>query len=171
MNHSRTKIISDIDAGSNVLSVRRPFKLYAEQKRRYIRLEISEPIQMSILKDDADGFWPDGSGPHYSGSILNLSAGGVLVITVNPLREGMVGLLKMSLQGIEILDNIIGIVKRVEADAAESLVGIEFISKEYLKDIFSHSEIEILSDEIISFDERIKKTLDKYVFYKRVTNE
>lgn len=171
MNDPRLKIISDIEAGDNVLSVKRPFKLYQDEKRRYIRLEISEPIDLSILKDDAEGYWPEGDGPDYKGSILNLSAGGVLVISDSPVKEGMLVLLKIYLQDIEVLDNIIGLVKRVDDDDTERLIGIEFISREYLNDVFSSSEIEFLPDNVASFSEQLKKTLNKYVYYKRVSEK
>jgi len=171
MNDPRLKIISDIEAGDNVLSVKRPFKLYQDEKRRYIRLEIAEPIDLSILKDDVEGYWPEGDGPNYKGSILNLSAGGVLVISDSPVKEGMLVLLKIYLQDIEVLDNIIGLVKRVDDDDTERLIGIEFISREYLKDVFSSSEIEFLPDNVASFNEQLKKALNKYVYYKRVSEK
>ena len=172
MSDPRLKIISDIEAGENVVSVKKPFKLHKEEKRRFIRLEIAEPIDLSMLKDDVNGYWPDGDGPSYKGSILNLSAGGVLVISDSPVKEGMLVLLKISLQDIEVLDNVIGLVKRVDDDAeGERLIGVEFISREYLKDVFSSSEIELLPDNIASFNELLKKTLNKYVYYKRVSEE
>jgi len=161
MNDPRLKIISDVEAGDNVLSVKKPFKLYKEEKRRYIRLEISEPIDLSILKDDVDSYWPEGDGPKYTGSILNISAGGVLVISDCPVKEGMIVLLKIS----------IGLVKRVDDDEEERLIGIEFISREYLRDVFSSSEIEFLPENITSFNEQLKKALNKYVYYKRVSKE
>ncbi len=171
MSDPRLKIISDIEADDNVLSVKKPFKLHNGEKRRYIRLEISEPIDLSILKDDVNGYWPEGDGPKYDGSILNISAGGVLVISNSPVKEGMIVLLKIFLQGIEVLDNIIGLVKRVDDEEEERLIGIEFISREYLKDAFSSSDIEFLREDIASFNEQLKKTLNKYVYYKRVSKE
>jgi len=169
MSDPRLKIISEVDAGENVLAVKKPFKLSLEQKRRFIRLEISEPVQMSILKDENDGFWPEGNGPDYTGSILNLSAGGVLIMTEAPLREGMIILMTMSLQDVEVIDNVIGLIKRVDDDSDERLVGVEFISRERLTDLLSHSEIELLHDDILSFDDQLKKTLNKYVYYNRVS--
>ncbi|MCP4704951.1 MAG: PilZ domain-containing protein [candidate division Zixibacteria bacterium] len=171
MNDPRLKIISDIEAGDNVESVKKPFKLYNEEKRRYIRLEISEPMDISVLKDDVDGYWPQGDGPSYNGSILNISAGGVLVISDSPVKEGMLVLLKISLQEIEVLDNIIGLVKRTDDEEGDRLIGIEFISREYLNDVFSSSEIEFLPDNVTSFNEGLKKALNKYVYYKRVSQE
>ncbi len=172
MSDPRLKIITDIEAGENVVSVKKPFQLFNDEQRRYIRLEISEPIDLSILKDDVEGYWPEGNGPSYEGSILNISAGGVLVISGSPVKEGMLVLLKISLQDIEVIDNIIGLVKRVDdGEEGERLIGIEFISREYLKDVFSSAEIEFLPDDVASFDELLKKTLNKYVYYKRVSEE
>lgn len=171
MSDPRLKIISDIEASSNVMSVRKPFKLSSDQKRRFIRLEISEPMKISILKDNAEGFWPDCNGPEYSGSLLNLSAGGALVFTDGPVQEGMIVLLTMSLQDVEIIDRIVGLVKRVDDDSEERLIGIEFVSRARLSDLLSHSEIEFLSEDITSFDEKVRTVLDKYVFRKRVSKE
>lgn len=171
MSKSRTKIISDVEAGDNVVSVKKPFKLVAEQRRRYIRLEIDEPIKISILKDQAEGFWPDGDGPIVNGSILNISAGGVLVAGDSALGENSIIKLEITLQGIEVIRNVIGLVKRVDEDEGEYLIGVEFVAREYLDDVFSQSEIDILSKKVASFDEQLRRVLNKYVYYKRVSNE
>ncbi len=171
MSDPRMKIISDVEAGDNVVSVKLPFKLHKEQKRRFIRLEISEPVNYSLLRDHTDGFWPLGDGPVYKGSILNISAGGVLIIGQDPIEEGAIVLIKMTLQDIEILDRVIGIVKRADVDQDEWLIGIEFISKEYLGDYFSDAEYDLLQDDIASFDEQLRNVLNKYVYYKRVSDE
>jgi hypothetical protein len=169
MSDSRLKIISDVEADANVVSVKKPFKLVHEMKRRYIRLEISEPVTFSVLRDNQDGFWPQGNGPSFSGRILNVSAGGVLIVTEEPVMEGTLILLKMSLQDIEVLDHIIGLVKRVDDSGGEWLIGIEFVTREYLNDVLSRGEIDVLTDAIASFDERLQETLNKYVYYKRVS--
>jgi hypothetical protein len=171
MNPSSPKIISDIDVDEGVVSVKPPFKLSQERKRRYIRLEISEPVSYSILKDNAGGLRPEGNDSVYGGSILNISAGGVLIAGQSPIEEGAVVLLKMSLQDVEVIDKIIGVVKRAEADEKEWLIGIEFISRESLHDIFSQAELEVLPQNIASFDQQIKNTLNKYVYYRKVAGE
>lgn len=167
MDEARTKIISEIETGDNVVSVKRPFKLYKDQSRRYIRLEISEPISLLILRDRENGFRTRLDGQVFTGSILNISAGGVLITGDTPLEEGSLLIMKMSLQDVEVIDKIIGKVKRADADGDEWLIGIEFISREYLVDHFSSAELEMIPPEISSFDERLKKTLNKYVSYKR----
>ncbi len=169
MNDTKSKIVSDVEAGENVVSVKPPFELSRDKKRRYIRLEISEPIAYSVIRDTAGGFWPHGDGYECRGTILNLSAGGVLIIGENPVEEGAIVVLKMTLQDIEVIDKVLGVVKRVEADGDEWLVGVEFISREYLVDFFSGPEYDMLDDEIASFDEQLKNVLNKYVYYRRVT--
>jgi len=171
MSKSRTKIISEIEAGENVVSVKKPFQLIKDQRRRYIRLEIGEPIQLVILKDKSEGFWPDGDGPLFRGDILNISAGGVLLESDSAVGEGSIILLKFSLQEIEVIDNVIGLVKRIEQDNDRYMIGVEFVSKEYLDDVFSQPEIDILANRVASFDEQLRKVLNKYVYYKRVSHE
>jgi len=169
MSDPRLKIISDVEAGANVVSVKKPFKLIHEQTRRYIRLEISEPVTFSVLKDNEDGFWPDGDGASYQGGILNISAGGVLIVSTEPVGEGSLVLLKMSLQDIEVLDHIIGLVKRIDESDGEWLIGVEFIARERLNDVLSRGELDVLNAKIASFDEQLQKTLNKYVYYRRIS--
>ena len=169
MEDSRTKIISEVDAGENVVSVRSPFRLYKDQTRRYIRLEISEPIEYSILKDDTGGFWPEGDGPSFKGNILNLSAGGVLVESNEPVSEGSLIVLKMSLQDVETLDGIIGTVKRADSDEDQWLIGIEFIPSEYLQDGLSSAELDVIPKNLTSFDKSLSNVLSRYVFMKNTS--
>ncbi len=165
------KIISEKTVDPEVVSVKPPFELKKDGQRRYIRLEISEPVSYSVIKDKNGRFSPGGERPNYSGSILNISAGGMLMIGDNPLDEGTIIFLKISLQDVETLDNIIGVVKRSEMDAGDWLIGIEFATRQRLPDLLSDAEIEILPENAASFDERVRMTLNKYVFYKKVNGE
>jgi hypothetical protein len=171
MSKSKSKVASDIEADVNIVEVKAPFKLYKDDKRRYIRLEISNPADYSVFKDRCGGFWPKGDGPSYKGSILNISAGGALIISEIPFEEGTLLLLKMTLQEVEIIDNVIGIVKRAESDQGEWLIGVEFISRECLADYLTAAECDVISDDVASFDEQLRSALNKYVYYKRVSNE
>ena len=89
----------------------------------------------------------------------------------NPLEEGTMIFLKMFLQEIEALDNIIGVVKRAEMDAGDWLIGVEFVSRERLSDHLSDAELRMLPENAASFDERVKMALNKYIFYQKVTRE
>jgi hypothetical protein len=165
----RSKIISRIEADENIVSVKPPFLLEKDRKRRYIRLEVSQPVTFTILKERSGNFWPQGNGLENSGSILNISAGGILVESDCPIDEGSILVLKMSLLNIEIIDNVLGIVKRAEIDDGKWLIGIEFISQENLSDYLSAGECDIISKDLTSFNEQIKRILNRHVYYKRVS--
>ncbi len=167
MEEAKSKIISEIETGENVVSVKKPFKLYKDQSRRYIRLEISEPISYTILRDPENGLRSQHDEQMYSGSILNITDSGVLITGETPLEEGSLLVLKMTLQETETIDRIVGLVKRADADGDEWLIGIEFITRGYLVDYLSSAELEMIPSDIASFDEQLKKTLNKYVEYNR----
>lgn len=169
MNDKPTKIISEIDLGDNIVSVKPPFRMEEDKKRRYIRLEISEPIALVVMKDRDGGFWPDGDGAGHEGRILNISAGGVLVEGTGAIEEGTLVVIKLSLHDVEIIDNIIGLVKRSELDGDAWLTGIEFLPRECLADHFSAAELNLIPTELASFGEQLRKTLNRYVYYRRVS--
>ena len=77
----------------------------------------------------------------------------------------------MTLQNIEVIDHVIGLVKRADSDNGEYLIGIEFITTEYLDDYMSQAEIDVLAKKVTSFDEKLRKVLNKYVYYKRIESE
>ncbi|UCD94049.1 MAG: PilZ domain-containing protein [Candidatus Zixiibacteriota bacterium] len=170
MRETDSKVTSDIAAGDDIVSVRPPFRLLKDRRRRYIRLEISQPIEYSVLKDRSGGFWGQGDGPSYRGSILNISAGGVLMIGDTPLDENTMIVMKMTLQDVEILDRVIGVIKRAEPDEGEWLIGVEFITRESLVDYLSAPEYEMVREDVASFDEMLRGILNKYVYYRRVSN-
>jgi len=157
------------ETGRNSISVKAPFKIENDEKRRFIRLEILDPLSYSVLKDRASGFWPDGDGPVFTGSILNISAGGVLIVSKAALSEGTLVIIKMTLQGVEAVNNVIGIVKRAEQDEDEWLVGIEFITRKALTDHLSSAEYDLVPENIASFNEHVQNILNKYVNRQRVS--
>jgi c-di-GMP-binding flagellar brake protein YcgR len=65
------------DTGS--IEVKRTGEIRREQRRKYVRLDISEDINFRILEssDNEDG----GMSPEFRGSLLNISAGGFLFET------------------------------------------------------------------------------------------
>ena len=76
---SKTKFISDVNMEDKKITSRRPFPVRQENQRRYVRLEISSPMDLRRIKDIFGNFWPNDDGDMVHGSILNISAGGVLV--------------------------------------------------------------------------------------------
>ena len=107
----------------------------------------------------------------HNGSILNLSAGGVLIVSDHGIREYSIVLMKMTVQDIELIDRIVGRVKRTEGDGDDWLIGIEFISREQMDDYFSEAEIELLPEEASSFTEQIRSVLNRYIYSRKVERE
>jgi hypothetical protein len=160
---SRTKFISDVAHTDVAVKVAKPFKMEKDEQRRYIRLEISSPMDLRKIKDIAGNYWPGGDRRAIDGLILNISGGGVLVEVSQPVNEGDVVAMHFTLQDVESLDNVLGLVKRAERDEGSFLIGIEFITRESLVDLFSEGEMELLSDELTGFNEQVRTVLNKYV--------
>jgi len=158
----KTKHVQDVPA-ENVVQVRKPFRLEAEDKRRFIRLVISTPMTLKKIRDTGGNYWPEGDWHVINGEILNISAGGVLVELDQAVNEGDVVSMHFTIQEVEGLDNVLGLIKRVDIDPEGCLAGIEFISREQLADHFSQPELELLSDGYINFDDSVRRVLNRYV--------
>lgn len=169
MKNNRTKFISEVNADRVNLKTGSPFKLYNDKSRKYIRLEISEGVDYYILKDRENNFYPKGDGPGYKARILNLSPGGALIEGADPAEDGTMLTLKMLLQEVENLDGVIGVVKRCEAVDDRWLIGVEFVNRRYLMDNLSASEIDLIPDGLMSFENKVNRVLAKYVRTNRST--
>lgn len=150
--------------------VREPFKIMEDNRRRFIRIDIEEPVSFAVIKTDDGGFWPETDGPTGQGEIINISAGGMLIFVNEPLLANTLVSMSMQLTGCEPIDNILGKVKRVDMDSGGYLVGIESITREQLADNLSNAEIERIPKELSSFNERLRALLNNYV-YSRKLNE
>jgi len=96
----------------------------------------------------------------HPGKILHLTPEGVLVETEQPLQEESFVRLKMALTNGEILDGILGKIKKVEkSEEDEFFLGIELCPKENLPDFYGDSS------EIKSFEQMLKEI----IWEKKVT--
>jgi c-di-GMP-binding flagellar brake protein YcgR len=147
--------------------VRQPLKLYKSKRRRYVRLEISEPIGYARI--DMDRPLSEVDVSKNSGTILNISGGGVLVICEQQVPEGDYIAMSFELKGCEMISGVVGKVKRVDDDGEGGcLMGVEFCRQEDLVEVFGKDNI---GAYVSSFDERIKRTLLKYIFTKKVNEK
>jgi hypothetical protein len=166
---SKTKHIKDVTAERVAYQARRPFKIAQEEKRRFIRLEIASPMSLKRIKDREGHYWAQGDWQVIQGLILNVSAGGILVDLDQAIEEGDVVSMNFTLQEVEGLDNILGLVKRVDIDTDGCLAGIEFVSREHLVDHFSQAEMELLGSEYTNFDSSVRQVLNRYVYQETTT--
>lgn len=160
----KTRHVKDIDTEFEVIKARRPFKIVKEEKRRFIRLEIATPMSLKKIKDRDGHYWAQGDWHIIHGLVLNISAGGVLVDLDQAVEEGDVVTMHFTLQEVEELDNVLGLVKRADIDSEGCLAGIEFVSRENLADCFSSAELELLGDEHTNFNTSVRQVLDRYVY-------
>jgi len=160
----KTKHVQDLPAEAGMVQVRKPFRIEAEDKRRFIRLVISSPMSLQKIRDTGGNYWPEGDWHIINGMILNISAGGVLVELDQAVDEGDVVSMHFTIQDVEGLENVLGMIKRVEIDPEGCLAGIEFISREQLVDHFTQAEMDLLSDGYTNFDDSIRQVLNRYVY-------
>lgn len=161
---SKTRFVSDVKVSDRDIQARRPFRVEQDEQRRFIRLEFAAPIWLKDVRDENGRLVPIDREYTYEGLILNVSAGGVLIDTNHPFESDQLVLMRFTLQETEILDNILGLVKRVERDDEGCLVGIEFTDLPRLKDRFSHGELELLAEFVGDFEHRVRSTLEKYLY-------
>ena len=168
MNHqSRTKYISDVDINQGNVRALKPLKVSSENQRRFVRLTISSPIHFRKVKDIFGNFSPEGDAYPIDGSILNISAGGILAELDQPLNEGDIVAMRIIMEKVEPLDGVLGLVKRCDRDEDFHLVGIQFVRRDDLADKLSQAEMELLSKELNHFNKTVEQLLSRYLRQKQ----
>jgi len=151
--------------------VKPPFQILEDNRRRFIRIDLDEPIAFAAIKAADGGFWPEGDGPGGNGEILNISAGGILMFSSEPTMENSILSLSVRLEGCEAINHILGKVKRVEIDSGGYLVGLESITREKLSDHLSAEEIDQIPEDMASFTDRLRAFLNQYIYSKKLSVE
>lgn len=167
----KVKHVRDIPTEIEEFKARKPFHVREENQRRFVRLEISAPMSMCRLKDQEGGFWPDGDGQNISGVILNISGGGLLVDLDQVIENGDIVSMHFTIQDVEVLDNVLGRVKRVDVESSGCIAGIEFVSAAYLLDHFSAAEMQLISESHRHFDDSVREVLNRYISRERLGQE
>ncbi|HEX9916335.1 MAG TPA: PilZ domain-containing protein [candidate division Zixibacteria bacterium] len=154
--------------GEGVYLVKAPLVIRRSQRRRYVRLDISAPISFRLLcLKDNDCLV---SKAEYSGVILNIGGGGILLVTKRKLEEGDFVIVDMSLEGCEVISGVLGRVKRSEQSSEdEFLIGVEFCPQEELEYYLTSEQIAQLPVRVKSFNQRLREVLSKYIFYQQAT--
>ncbi len=146
------------------LQARKPFKIESENHRKFVRVDIGLPVILKQIKDSSGNFIPEDDVYTVNGSILNISATGMLVDLESPVGEDDVVLIRFTLQDVEALNNVLGVVKRMEYEEDRYLVGVEFIGREELRDRLSQDQFDEVKDSVSSFENRVRETLIKYLY-------
>jgi hypothetical protein len=167
---SQVKFIKEVEASDRDIRAQKPFRVEQQEQRRFVRLEISSPMSLRHIRDLAGNFWPEGNRHVIDGTVLNISGGGVLAELNEQVHEGDVVSMRFTLQGVETLDNVLGLVKRAEHDDGAFVVGIEFITRERMADVFTQGEMDILSERMTDFEDQVRTVLGRYMQRDRVSS-
>ncbi len=153
----------DVKTDSGITSLgQTPFPLKTSGGRKYVRIELSSPIQFHLLacKKGKIKLTKDRT----SGEILNLSEGGMLLLTYSPVPEEGFVVLTLNLNKFVVLEGVLGKIKRVEpSEEGDFLVGVEFTSREELEKFTSPEQIEHLPVKVASFGRKLREIISSYL--------
>ena len=161
---TKVKFVNDVEVEQSELRVRKPFTVTQENQRRFIRLEIATPMSLRKIKDIFGNFWPQDQVFAVSGDILNISPGGVLIETEEPLNEADIVAMRFTLQDQKSLEHVLGVVKRVDRDEEIYLTGIEFVNRDHLTDTLTRGELDLLSNRLDDFQHSVQDVLEGYLY-------
>lgn len=139
-----------------------PFPLKTSGGRKYFRIGLSSPVRFRLLscKNGKIKLCED----RLSGEILNLSEGGVLLLTGSTVPEEGFILLTLSLNKLVVLEGVLGKIKKVErSDQQDFLVGVEFTSREQLEELASSEQVARLPVKVASFDRKLREIISSYL--------
>ena len=137
------------------------------QRRRFVRLNVSGDMTFRVLESNRgdEGIL----GQKCTGSLLNISAGGVLFETDSSVEPDSLLILDFSLKGRYSLNNILAAVKRVEPlDDGKFVVGTEFITRDNRADYGLEALAELLPPDSGTFDESLQKLVVKFIYDQQI---
>jgi hypothetical protein len=144
------------------LTEKDPFPIKSSQGRKYVRIEVASPVDFRLLIPKRGRLRL--AKDQCSGRILNLSCGGLLLESRKTIPEGAFLLLSLNLNGLVILEGVLGKTKRLESTGDGGyLVGVEFCLREELENFASKEEIEKLPVKVGSFNHKLKEIILSYV--------
>lgn len=138
------------------------FPLGKSHGRRYVRVELSSPIQLRLLECKKGKIKL--LNQRITAEILNLSEGGVLLLTNQAVPEEGFVLLTLNLNKLVILEGVLGKIKRIESSGeGDFIVGVEFAPKEDLERWSSPEQIEQLPVKVASFNHKLQEIITSYL--------
>lgn len=137
------------------------------QRRRFVRLDVSGEITFRTLET---GEGDEGSlSRKWTGSLLNISAGGVLFETDCRVEPENLLILDFSLKGRYSLNNILAAVKRVELlDDGKLVVGTEFITRHNRAAYGLEALADFLPPDAGTFDENLEKLVVSFIYDQQI---
>ncbi len=151
--------------GRRYYILRPPEKLIRHQRRSYVRVGISFPVEFKILTDVIAGKTDFEHTREYAGSSINLSASGILINTLKLLEVDDLLAMKLKDNGIGFDFHFFAIVRRKEELPENRMnAGIEFIVCEDADKYLKPEEKKRLPKGLFVLNERKRQRLVQYVF-------
>lgn len=139
-----------------------PFPVKTSHGRKYVRIELSSPVKFRLLICSRRKIKI--TEEETCGEILNLSEGGMLLLTDSPVQEQGFALMTLNLNNLAVLDGVLGKIKRVEAsEEGDFLVGVEFTSREELEKLTSPEQVQSLPVRVESFDRKLREIISGFL--------
>lgn len=162
----KASILDLFEGEHNAVELKTDGPVERKQRRRFVRLDISGAIRFRIL--DRPGRAEAVVGGELPGTLLNISAGGVLFETESEVVEDSILILSFSLKGKEGLENILAVVKRVDSDDGFYLVGAEFVTADNSADLGLESLKNLLPPGTGTFDDNLQKLILQFIYSQQV---
>lgn len=125
------------------------------KKGKVVELELEKPINFKTCS--LPGYETEKEG---KGEMLTFNEQGILLLTDNPLKEGSFINLSIKFKGLELLEGILGKVKKVEeSEEHDFYVGVELYSEEKIK---AEALSGLFPEKTVSFEAKLKKSLLEY---------
>jgi hypothetical protein len=139
-----------------------PFPVQTAGGRKFVRLELFSPVLFQLLTCRNGKLKL--SKKKNTAEVLNLSEGGVLLVTNSTVpAEGFL-VTTLNLSGVVTLEGVLVKIKRVEPSGeGDFLVGLQFVTRKELEQIATAEEIQRLPAKITSFNQKIREILSSYV--------
>ncbi|UCB51789.1 MAG: PilZ domain-containing protein [Candidatus Zixiibacteriota bacterium] len=139
-----------------------PFPVKTSHGRKYVRIELSSPVKFRLVTCSEGKLRI--TQEESSGEILNLSEGGMLLVTALPVQEEGFALMTLNLNRLAVLDGVLGKIKRAEASGeGDFLVGVEFTSRAELEKLSSVEQVEGLPVKVESFDRKMREVISGFL--------
>jgi c-di-GMP-binding flagellar brake protein YcgR len=162
----RAGVVSIDARKENTTTLKQLSKAESTQRRKFVRIDIQGQVNFRVLDLKSDDF--DQMNKMESGALLNISAGGILLCSTAKISQGDYLLLNFRLKNQEKLENILGVVKRAEAQSKDSLIGVEFLTKDRLG-LPEHIHVAGFLPSFASyFDDELERHLVQYVYNQEV---
>jgi c-di-GMP-binding flagellar brake protein YcgR len=159
--------VLDLFEDSGAVAIEKKSPTSRLQRRKFIRLDISGKMAFRAL-DDPSGKGA-GFGPEISGTLLNISAGGLLFECSHRLKSDGIILLNFTLKGKHALRDVMAVVKRCERSGAKNyLIGAEFMTRAHYRAHGLEKLDDFLPPGCGTFDENLQKLILRFIYDQQI---